>query len=105
MPQFDERERAFENKFAHDEEMKFRAIARRNKLVGLWAAKLLGKQDEEASAYAMEVVRADFSEPGHEDVIRKLVGDLGQRADEAEIRAKMEECLAVAKDQLLREAD
>ncbi len=105
MPQFDDRERAFENKFAHDEEMKFRSIARRNKLVGLWAAKLLGKEDDEADAYAMEVVRIDFSGPGHEDVIRKLADDLGPRTDEAEIRAKMEECLAVAKDQLMREVD
>jgi hypothetical protein len=105
MTQFEERERAFENKFAHDEEMKFRARARRNKLVGLWAAKLLGKEGDEAEAYAMEVVRSDFAEPGHEDVIRKLVGDLGQRVEEAEIRAKMEECLGAAKSQLLREVD
>jgi hypothetical protein len=105
MSQFEERERAFENMFAHDEEMKFRARARRNKMVGLWAAKLLGKEGDEADAYAMEVVRADFSEPGHEDVIRKLVGDLGHRVDEAEIRAKMEEYLGTAKSQLLRETD
>jgi hypothetical protein len=105
MSQFEERERAFENMFAHDEEMKFRARARRNKMLGLWAAKLLGKEGEEADAYAMEVVRSDFSEPGHEDVIRKLVGDLGPRADEAEIRAKMEEFLGAAKSQLLRETD
>jgi hypothetical protein len=105
MPQFEDRERAFENKFVHDEEMKFRAVARRNRLVGLWAAKLLGKEGEEADAYALEVVRADFSEPGHEDVIRKLVGDLGERSDEAEIRSKMDECLVAAKGQLLREAD
>lgn len=105
MSTFDDRERAFENKFAHDEEMKFRAIARRNKMVGLWAAGLLGKEGEEANAYALDVVRADFSEPGHEDVVRKLVADLGDRCEEREIRAKMEECLAAAKAELLREAD
>jgi hypothetical protein len=104
MTQFDDRERAFENMFAHDEEMKFRATARRNKMVGLWAAGLLGKKGEEAEAYALEVVRADFSEPGHEDVIRKLRADLGDRCSEGEIRDKMEACLHAAKDQLLREA-
>jgi hypothetical protein len=105
MTQFEDRERAFENKFAHDEEMKFRANARRNKMVGLWAAGVLGKKGEEAEAYALEVVRADFSEPGHEDVVRKLKADLGDRCGESEIRKKMEECLVAAKDRLLREVD
>ena len=100
MDSFKDRENAFENKFAHDEEMQFRAIARRNKLTGLWAAELLGKTGDEATAYAAEVVKADFEEAGHDDVVRKLVGDLGDIADEATIRAKMEEMLTVAKAQL-----
>lgn len=100
MDSFKDRENAFENKFAHDEEMQFRAIARRNKLTGLWAAELLGKTGDEATAYAAEVVKADFEEAGHDDVVRKLASDLGDIADEATIRAKMEEMLTVAKAQL-----
>ncbi len=104
MTTFNDRERAFENKYAHDEEMKFRAEARRNKLVGLWAAELLGKTGAEADAYAAEVVKSDFEEAGIDDVIRKLSADLGSRADEATIRAKMEEMLVVAKGQLVEES-
>ncbi len=103
MSTFDDRESAFENKFAHDEEMAFRAIARRNKLVGLWAAGLLGKSGDDAAAYAKEVVLSDFEEAGHDDVVRKLVGDLGDRADEATIRAKMDEMLPIARAQLMDE--
>lgn len=103
MSTFDDRENAFENKYAHDEEMKFRAEARRNKLLGLWAAELMGKTGAEATAYAAEVVKADFEEAGHEDVVRKVVGDLGGKADAATVRAKMEELMAVAKGQLLDE--
>ena len=103
MDSFKDREKGFENKFAHDQDMQFRAVARRNKLVGLWAAGLLGKTDEEASAYAMEVVRVDFEEAGHEDVVRKLARDLDHRADDATIRAKMDECLVLAKAQLMTE--
>lgn len=104
MTTFDDRERAFENKFAHDEEMKFRAVARRNKLLGLWAAELLGKTGEAANNYAIEVVKADFEEAGHEDVVRKVAGDLGDIADADTIRAKMDELLKVAKQQLVNEA-
>jgi len=104
MSTFDERENAFENKFAHDEEMKFRAVARRNKLLGLWAAELLGKSGEDAEAYALDVVKADFEEAGHEDVVRKVAGDLGDIADADTIRAKMAELLKVAKDQLVKES-
>jgi hypothetical protein len=104
MTTFDERERAFENKFAHDEEMKFRAIARRNKMAGLWAADLLGKSGEEADAYAMEVVRSDFENLAQGDVVRKLRTDLGDRVDEAEIRAKLDEFQARAKGEILTEA-
>lgn len=103
MTTFDDRENAFENKFAHDEEMAFRAEARRNKLLGLWAAELLGKTGEEANAYALEVVKADFEEAGHEDVVRKVAGDLGDIADADTIRAKMDELLRVAKAQLVKE--
>ncbi len=103
MSTFDDRENAFENKFAHDAEMQFKAEARRNKLLGLWAADLMGKEGDEASAYATEVVKADFEEAGDEDVYRKVAGDLGDKATEAEIRAKMVELLAEAKAQLMEE--
>ena len=76
MSQFDDRERAFETKFAHDEEMKFRITARRNKLVGQWAARQMGLNDAETESYAKDVVRSDFEEAGDHDVIRKVLGDL-----------------------------
>lgn len=100
MSTFDDRERAFENKFAHDAEMQFKAVARRNKMLGLWAAELLGKSGADAEAYAMEVIRADFEEAGHEDVFRKVQADLADRADEVQIRARMDEFLAEAKRSL-----
>ncbi|WP_407493284.1 DUF1476 domain-containing protein [Pseudooceanicola sp. MF1-13] len=103
MSSFDDRENAFENKFAHDQEMQFRADARRNKLLGLWAAELLGKTGEDADAYAREVVKSDFEEAGHEDVVRKVSGDLGDKATTDEIRSKMDQLLKVAKAQLLDE--
>ena len=103
MTTFDDRENAFENKFAHDAEMQFKAEARRNKLVGLWTAGVLGKEGEAAEDYAKEVVAADFEEAGHEDVYRKLAGDLGDKADEATIRARMAECMTQAKAQLMDE--
>lgn len=89
MPNFDDRERAFEAKFAHDEEMQFRITARRNKLLGHWAAEKMGLSDVEAEAYAKDVVRADFEHAGDEDVIRKVLGDLtsaGVETDESQIR-------------------
>ena len=103
MTTFDDRENAFENKYAHDAEMKFKAEARRNKLLGLWAAELLGKSGDEAEAYAVEVVKSDFEEAGHEDVVRKVSGDLGDRSSDDAIRAKMDELLGVAKAQLMDE--
>ena len=103
MSTFDERESAFENKFAHDADMQFRAEARRNKLLGLWAADLMGKSSEEAAEYAKEVIKSDFEEAGDEDVYRKVSGDLGDAADEATIRAKMVELMATAKAQLMDE--
>jgi len=105
MSNFDDRKNAFETKFAHDADMQFRAEARRNKLLGLWAAELLGKSGSDAEDYAKEVVKSDFEEAGDEDVFRKVSGDLGSKADEATIRAKMQTFLAEAKAQLLREAD
>lgn len=104
MTTFDDRENAFENKYAHDADMQFRAEARRNKLLGLWAADLLGKSGEEAAEYAKEVVKSDFEEAGDEDVYRKVSGDLGNLASEASIRAKMAELMVQAKDQLMKEA-
>ena len=104
MSTFDDRENAFEAKFAHNEEMQFNVVARRNKLLGLWAAELLGKSGADADAYAVEVVKSDFEEAGHDEVVRKVAGDLGNKADEATIRAKMDELLSVAKSQVMSEA-
>ncbi|WP_102107380.1 DUF1476 domain-containing protein [Oceaniglobus roseus] len=103
MSTFDDREHAFENKFAHDAEMQFKAEARRNRLLGLWAAGLMGKTGEDAAEYAREVVKSDFEEAGDEDVYRKVSGDLGDRADERTIRTKMVELMAEAKAQLMTE--
>ena len=103
MTTFDDRESGFEAKYAHDEEMLFRAQARANKLLGLWAAGLLGKVGDEAEAYAREIVKADFEEPGHEDVFRRVAADLGARADAKTIRGMMIETLAMAKQQLMAE--
>lgn len=104
MTTFDDRKNAFEAKFAHDTEMQFKAEARRNKLLGLWAAGLMGKSADEAAAYAKDVIRSDFQEAGDNDVFRKIKADLGTRAEDATIRAKMAELMAVAKAQLLDEA-
>lgn len=103
MSTFDDRENAFENKFAHDAEMQFKAEARRNKLMGLWVAEALGKSGDEAEAYAKEVVKADFEEAGHEDVMRKVLGDLDGKLPEADVRAQYEGLMATAKAQLMDE--
>lgn len=103
MSTFDDRENAFENKYAHDQEMIFKAEARCNKLLGLWAADLMGKSGDDAAAYAREVIKADFEEAGFEDVIRKVAGDLGDKADADTIRAKRAELMAVAKAQVVSE--
>lgn len=103
MTSFDEREQGFEKKFAHDAEMQFKAEARRNKLLGLWASELMGKSGAEADSYASEVIKSDFEEAGDEDVYRKVSGDLGDKADEATIRAKMSELMGAAKAQLMEE--
>ena len=100
MSSFDDRKNAFEAKYANDAQMQFKAEARRNKLLGLWAAGLLGKDADAAAAYALEVVKSDFEEAGDEDVYRKVSGDLDGKADEATIRAKMAEFMIEAKAQL-----
>lgn len=104
MSTFDDRGRAFEAKFAHDAEMQFRAEARRNRLVAVWAAELLGKDSDEIYPYVREVLRADFQEAGDEDVKRKLASDLNGIVKEADILEKINECMALAKEQLLSEA-
>ncbi len=98
---FDKREEGFEKKFAHDEELRFKAMARRNKLLGLWAAGLLGKAGEEADSYAKEIVMVDFEEPGEEDVFRRVMKDLAEKGvTEQQVRAKMAECLGQAVEQI-----
>ena len=106
MTTFESRKDAYEGKFAHDEELRFKATARRNKLLGLWAAEKLGYTGERAESYAKEVVRADFDEPGEEDVYRKVRGDFdanGVTQTEHHIRRTMEELMAVAVGQIQKE--
>ena len=96
MTTFDNRKDAFEKKFAHDEELRFKATARRNKLFGLWAAEQLGKSGPEADAYAKSVVMADFEEAGDDDVLRKVRADLeaaGRTQGEGELRGVMTDLL------------
>jgi hypothetical protein len=104
MAGFEERKNAFENKFAHDAEMLFRAEARANKLLGLWAAELLKRTGSDADAYAVEVIKSDFEEAGDEDVVRKVSVDLGDLATADEVRTKRAQCLAMAKAQLVEES-
>ncbi|MFH0300468.1 DUF1476 domain-containing protein [Bradyrhizobium sp. 31Argb] len=99
MTTFDKREEGFEKKFALDEEQKFKAEARRNKLLGMWAAEKLGLAGDAANTYAKEVVAADFEEAGDQDVLKKVFKDLtakGEAITEAQIRAKMDELLVQA---------
>ena len=103
MSTFDDREKAFENKFAHDQELKFKAEMRRNKLLGLWAAELMGKTGAEAEAYALEVMKSDFEKAGTEDVVRKVAADLGDRADPDTVRRKLDELFKIAKEQVMKE--
>ena len=103
MTTFNKREEGFEKKFAHDEELRFKAFARRNKLFGLWAASVLGKSGAEAEAYAKEVVLADFEESGDDDVFRKVRRDFdaGKVAQsDQELRKKMNDLLAEAVKQI-----
>jgi hypothetical protein len=104
MTTFDNREKAFEDKYKYDQDLQFRVEVRRNKLLGLWAAELLGKDD--AEAYAKEVVAADFEEPGDADLVRKVLGDMqdaGVEMSEHRLRKQMDECLAAAKEQVMQE--
>jgi hypothetical protein len=103
MSNFDDREKGFERKFAHDEELKFRATARRNKLLGLWAAEQLGLSGDEALAYAREIVKADLAEPGEEDVFRKVRSDFdakGIAESDHQIRRMMGDLMAAAVSQI-----
>ena len=104
MTTFDDRERAFETKYAHDQDLRFRVTARRNRLLGAWAARLMGLSEAEADAYAKDVIRADFEEAGDEDVIRKVLGDLtsaGVDCDEARIREALAHKTVEARRQLM----
>jgi hypothetical protein len=104
MTTFDDRESAFENKFAREEEMAFRVTARRNRLVGTWAAGLMGLTAEETDAYAKAVVQADFEEAGDEDVVRKLLGDLVSAnvdMNEARVRQALHDAMVEARRQLI----
>ena len=108
MTQFNDRERAFETKFARDEEMQFRILARRNRLLGEWAARLMNLSDVETEAYAKDVVRADFEEAGDEDVIRKVLGDLtsaGIDCDDAKIRETLGLKLVEARRQIIEQSN
>jgi hypothetical protein len=109
MPTFEDREKGFERKFAHDEEMQFKAQARRNRLLGLWAAGRMGITDpDEAREYAQQVVKADFAEAGDSDVFRKVWGDLQAKnagVTEAELREQMTGLLAEAKTQIMQDID
>ena len=104
MTGFDDREKAFENKFARDEEVQFKVMARRNRLLGQWAAGKMGLTPEETDSYAREVVQADFEEAGDDDVLRKVLGDLtsaGVESDAAQVRQAMDEKLIEARRQLI----
>jgi hypothetical protein len=106
MTTFDEREKAFEHKFEHDMKLQFKARARKNKLLGLWAAGLMGKSGEAAEAYAREIVLADFEKPGDHDVVHTLMRDLaaaGKPMEEHTIRKQAERLLAEAKKQVMSE--
>jgi hypothetical protein len=103
MGTFDEREKGYEAKYAHDADKEFRVTARRNKLLGLWAASRLGLTEAEAEAYARAVVQADFEETGDEDVIRKVIGDLlkgGVETSDIEVREMLSRKTEEAREQI-----
>lgn len=106
MGQFDDRQKGFEDKYAHDTELQFKVGARRNKLLGLWAAELLGLKGDAATAYAKAVIESDFEQAGDEDVFRKVMGDLKAKAidmSDHRLRKRMEELLVEARNQLMKE--
>ncbi len=105
MTSFDDRKSAFENKFKHDQDVQFKVNARRNKLVGLWAAEKLGKTGPDADAYAKEVVAADFEKAGDDDVIEKLEADLkGKGVSVADIKAQLAHFMPIAKQQIMEQS-
>lgn len=107
MSTFDKREEGFERKFAHDEELRFKASARRNKLLGLWAAELMGLSGADADAYAKQVVKADFEEAGDDDVFRKVRADFDAKSidqSDHQLRRRMDELMAEAVDQIQNES-
>ncbi len=104
MTTFDDRERAFESQYARDQDLQFKIVARRNRLLGQWAAKKMGLTEAEADAYARDVIRADFEEAGDDDVVRKLLGDLttaGVEIDEAAIRQALDHKMVEARRQFI----
>lgn len=106
MTSFGDREKAFEDKFKHDQELQFKVEARRNKLLGLWVAELMGRAGDDAASYAKEVIASDFEEPGDGDVVRKVMGDLEKaeiEMSEQRLRKKMEEFMVEAKQQVMTE--
>jgi hypothetical protein len=106
MTTFDDRENAFEKQFQHDQDLQFKANARKNKLLGLWAAQLMGKTGADAEAYSKGIVMADFEKPGDHDVIHTLMRDLaaaGKPTEEHTIRKQSERCLAEARRQVMAE--
>lgn len=106
MSNFDEREKGFENKFVHDQELEFKATVRRNRLLGLWAAGLMGLTGSDADAYAKEVVKSDFEEAGDEDVFRKIRKDFDAKSvdqSDHQIRRRMDELLSEARRQIREE--
>ena len=103
MTTFDDREKGFEGKFAHDADLEFKATARRNRLLGLWAGGLMGLEGQHLEDYASAVVKSDFVQPGDEDVLRKVAKDLsgaGLKTTEDQVRGKMDELMAVARGQI-----
>lgn len=108
MTTFDEREKGFEAKYRHDQELQFKVGARRNKLLGLWAAELIGITGDAAAAYAREVIEADFDEPGDDDVLRKVMADLtakGVDKSEHQVRKRMDELMVEARRQIMDEVE
>ena len=103
MTTFDEREQGYEAKFAHEQDVEFKTSARRNRLLGLWAAGLMGLQKQHLEDYAKAVVKSDFEQPGDDDVLRKVFEDLkgaGVAIGERDVRLKMDELMALAREQI-----
>jgi hypothetical protein len=107
MTGFEDRQKGFEAKYQHDQELQFKVTARRNKLLGIWAAEKLGLTGEAAEAYAKDVVRSDFDKPGDDDVIEKVAGDLsgkGVAVSPAQLRKELDRLLPIAKEQIMKQA-